>query len=77
MRMDKGITTNPDAALSGLIAVAWVGVLFVGGGLAVDGVLNGAWVRVLGGAAYLLGFSWMIWEAGQVVRKAVKASKKP
>jgi hypothetical protein len=74
--MDKGITTNPDAALSGLIAVAWVGVLFVGGGLAVDGVLNGAWIRVLGGIAYLVGFSWMIWEVGQVVRKALKTNSK-
>jgi hypothetical protein len=75
--MDKGITTNPDAALSGLIAVAWVGVLVVDGGLAVDGLLNGAWARALGGAAYLLGFSWMIRETGQVIRKAVMGNKKP
>jgi hypothetical protein len=74
--MDKGITTDPGVALMGLIALAWVGVLFVGGGLIVDGLLSGAWVRTLGGAAYLLGFSWMIWEAGRVVRKALKANIK-
>jgi hypothetical protein len=70
--MDKGITTNPDVALSGLIAVAWVGVLIIGGGLAVDGVLSRAWIRATGGAAYVLLFSWMIWEAGRVVRKALR-----
>jgi hypothetical protein len=73
--MDKGITSNPDVALSGLIAVAWVGVLFIGGGLAVNGAVSGAWTQAIGGLAYLLFLSWLIWEAGQVVRKALKGAK--
>jgi hypothetical protein len=52
--------------------MAWVGVLLIGGGLVVAGVLAGAWIQAAGGAAYFLLFSWMIREAGQVVRNGLK-----
>jgi hypothetical protein len=73
--MEKGVTTNPDDALSGLIFMAWLGVIVISGGLAVDGVISGAWIQVIGGVALLAFLSRMIWQAGRVVRKALKGEK--
>jgi hypothetical protein len=72
--MGKGITTNPGVALSGLIAMAMVGILFIGGGMALNGLVSNSWFRVITGLGFLAGFSWIAWEAGEVVRKALKHS---
>lgn len=71
--MGRWVTSNPDVALSGLIAVAFLGSLVIGGGLAVDGAISGSWIQAVSGVALLAYLSWMIWMAGQVVRKALKA----
>lgn len=70
--METGFTKDPDVALSGLIAMALFGVFLIGGGLFVSGIVDGAWVRIIGGVVWLAGLSWMVWQAGQVVRGALK-----
>jgi hypothetical protein len=67
------VTSNPDVALSGLIALAFLGILVIAGGLAVNGAISGSWIQVVGGVVLLAYLSWMTWMAGQVVRKALKA----
>lgn len=69
--MEKGFTQDPNVALTGLISIALLGVLVIGGGLVVSGFVEGAWIRIVGGAVLLTGLSWMVWQAGRVVRKGL------
>lgn len=69
--MQKGFTQDPNVALTGLISMALLGVLTIGGGLVVTGFVDGSWIRIVGGTVLLTGLSWMVWEAGQVVRKGL------
>ncbi len=69
--MQRGITYDPGVALSGLIAVALLGVLFLGVGLIVDGLFSHSWIRTLFGAVYILVLSWLVWHAGQVIRRSL------
>jgi hypothetical protein len=72
--MEKGSTTDPRTALSGLIAMALVGILVIGGGMAVSGLVSSSWLQVVAGVAFLTGFSWLALEAGKVVREALRGT---
>lgn len=72
--MEKGITKDPGTALSGLIAMALVGILVIGGGMAASGLVSSSWLRVVTGLAFLAGFSWLALEAGKVVREGLKGT---
>lgn len=73
--MKSGFTNDPNVALTGLLSISLLGVLVVGGGLAIAGVLEGSWFQVAGGALLAGYLSWMVWQAGRVVRHALKAAE--
>lgn len=70
--METGFTRDPNAALSGLVGIALLGVLVIGGGLIVTGLLDRSWFRVLSGAVLLVVLCWATWQAGQVVRRRLE-----
>lgn len=72
--MRNGFTDDPHVALTGLLSIALLGVLVVGGGLMVAGVLEGSWLQAVAGALLLGYLSWMVWQAGHVVRYSLRES---
>lgn len=70
--MRTGTTKDPHVALSGLVALAVFGVLTVGGGLMASGLMDGSWIRVVGGAGFIAGLSWMTWQAALAVRAGLR-----
>lgn len=71
--MRAGFTDDPNVALTGLISIALLGVLVICGGLMIGGVLESSWLQTAGGALLMGYLSWMVWQAGQVVRQSLKA----
>lgn len=69
--MKSGFTNDPNVALTGLVSVALLGVIVMCGGLAIDGVLDRSWFQVSAGVLLLAYLSWMVWQAGHVVRRSL------
>lgn len=66
--MGHGFTRDPGVALSGLVSLAFLGVLVVGGGLIASGLIDGSRLQAASGAVLFVGLSAMIFRAGRVVR---------
>lgn len=73
--MKNGFTTDPYAALAGLIGIALLGLLVIGGGLIVSGLNDRSWIQMVGGAVLWVGLSWMTWQAGRVIRRALREAR--
>ena len=69
--MKSGFTEDPQVALTGLLSVALLGVLSIFGGLLLVGLMERSLIQALGGALVGSYMSWMVWQAGRVLRNAL------
>lgn len=72
--MRRGLTEDPNVGLTGLISMALLGVLLIGGGTFADGLLERSWLRMAAGVVLLVGLSSMVWRAGRVVRRSLETT---
>lgn len=65
----RTITDDPRAALTGLVSLAVLGILGVGGILVVDGAMNGSWLEITGGVAVIAFPVWGIFQGARTIKQ--------
>lgn len=63
------VMDDPHASLTGLVAIAMLGVLGAGGTIVADGLLRGSWLSVAAGVLVASFCPWLVYRGGRTVRE--------